>query len=99
MSFLARSFPKQPPVSVIAKLVAGFSAFVSIAILWYLKEAYPVLFSNTLLASMGATAVLLFATPHSTLAELFKIVVASTRNFILTMRLSQTAPDSGTPRS
>lgn len=74
MSLLARSFPKQPPVSVIEKLVAGFSAFVSIAILWYLKEAYPVLFSNTLLASMGATAVLLFATPHSTLVQPYAIL-------------------------
>lgn len=74
MGFLAHIFPKQPPVSLHEKLIAGCLAFMSIVVLWSLKETYPAPFSNILLASMGATAVLLFATLHSTLVQPYAIL-------------------------
>lgn len=74
MGFLSHIFTKQPPVSLHEKLIAGCLAFMSIVVLWSLKEAYPASFSNILLASMGATAVLLFATPHSTLVQPYAIL-------------------------
>ena len=69
MSLIARFFPKQPPTPLSEKLLAGFSAFLSIAILLEFKTFYPAEISHMILASMGATAVLLFATPHSTLVQ------------------------------
>ena len=74
MHFLQRCFPKQPPVPVLEKLMAGLSAFISIAVLWHIKDTYPDVINNTVLASMGATAVLLFATPHSTLVQPYAIL-------------------------
>lgn len=69
MSLITRFFPKQPPTPISDKFVAGLSAFLGIALLWEFKTLYPEGISNMILASMGATAVLLFATPHSTLVQ------------------------------
>ena len=69
MNVLKRFFPKQPPLPLKEKALSGLSAFFGIAILSLLKEQYPAEFTNMILASMGATAVLLFAAPHSTLVQ------------------------------
>lgn len=69
MSLLYRFFPKQPPTSLAEKFLSGLSAFLGIAILWHFRTLYPPEISNMVIASMGATAVLLFATPHSTLVQ------------------------------
>ena len=69
MSLLKRFFPRQPPLPLKEKLLSGITGFLGIAILSLLKEQYPAEFTNMILASMGATAVLLFAAPHSTLVQ------------------------------
>lgn len=74
MSLLRRFFPKQPPVSFKEKWVAGLSAAVAISLLNVLRHEYPGAFNDLLLASMGATAVLLFAAPHSPMAQPFPLV-------------------------
>lgn len=74
MSLLRRFFPKQPPVSFQEKWVAGFSAAFAISLLGVLRDQYPGAFNDLLLASMGASAVLLFAAPHSPMAQPFPLV-------------------------
>jgi CBS domain-containing membrane protein len=69
MRLLKRFFPKQPPLPLKEKLLSGMTAFLGIALLSLLKEQYPAEFTHMILASMGATAVLLFAAPHSTLVQ------------------------------
>ena len=69
MSLITRFFPKQPPTPLSEKLLAGISVFLSIAMLGEFTTFYPAEISHIILASMGATAVLLFAMPHSTLVQ------------------------------
>lgn len=74
-SLLRRCLPDQPPVPLREKLLSGLLAAAALVLMGLIKEGYPLAFNDILLASMGATAVLLYATPHSPLVQPSAVVV------------------------
>ncbi len=75
MPQIFRRFPiKQPPVPLGEKWLAGGLAALAFILIGILPEVDTRLATPLWVASMGATAVLLFATPHSTLVQPWAIL-------------------------
>lgn len=65
---------RQPPVSLKEKFLAGVLAFTVLFGVSFVHQMNAMPDQPLLMASMGATAVLLFATPHSTLVQPWSII-------------------------
>ena len=62
------------PVSHLEKIISGIGGFLSIFSIIYFSSLYIGEEAVNVVPSMGASAVLLFAVPHSTLGQLWNVI-------------------------
>lgn len=92
---LATFFPPQPYASLTEKLLSAVGALVAILALAWVTSRFlspgPTLF---MVASMGASAVLLFATSHSPLAQPWALVGGHMLSALIGVACQQFIPDT-----
>ena len=62
------------PVSHLEKIISGIGGFLSIFSIIYISSLYVGVEAVYVIPSMGASAVLLFAAPHSALGQLWNVI-------------------------
>lgn len=62
------------PVSHLEKIISGIGGFLSIFSIIYISSLYVGVEAVYVIPSMGASAVLLFAVPHSALGQLWNVI-------------------------
>ena len=90
---LHRLFPPQPFISPRDKLFSALGAFLGIlGLSWITLQLIPTP-TPLLVASMGASAVLLFAAPHSPLAQPWPFVGGNLLSAVIGVACAKTIPD------